>query len=61
MKLYNAVVPRLNQKYGITLDQTFEQAISKISNAEDREIYLEALKYPNGNWRKKNAHIRVVK
>lgn len=62
MKLFNAVVPRMRRKYGLTLDMTIEEALSRITLEEDREVFLEAMKYPNGNWRKgKNGYIRIVK
>ena len=60
MKLWNAVVPRMLRKYNITLDMTIGDALNKITLEEDREIFEEAMKYHNGNWRKRNGYLRVV-
>jgi len=61
MKLFNAVVPRMRRKYNLTLDMTIEEALSRITLEEDRDIFLEAMKHPNGNWRnKKNGYLRIV-
>lgn len=60
MNLFNAVVPRMKRKYNLTLDMPIDEAVSRITLEEDREIFLEAIKYPNGNWRNKNGYLRIV-
>ena len=59
MNLFNAVVPRMKRKYNLTLDMPIDEAVSRITLEEDKEIFLEAIKYPNGNWRK-DGYLRIV-
>jgi predicted adenine nucleotide alpha hydrolase (AANH) superfamily ATPase len=60
MKLWNAVVPRMRKKYNIPMDMSIQEALDKITLEEDKAVFTEAVKYPNGNWRKRNGYLRVV-
>jgi len=60
MRLWNAVVPRMRKKYNITMDMSIQEALNKITLEEDKAVFEEAVKYPNGNWRNKNGFIRLV-